>query len=191
MLQKGVTDEEVKTILEKKHALFNAMGIMQHHDAITGTAKQAVADTYSQLLTDAVATNNDLLVQMVGERASAAGYGSLDWNACTFTSTTPVDCGLSSSAGQSFMISAYNPSTVNLNYLRFSVPNNGTYKAYALQVDQTWQEVPSDMLCYTATSDEKQASTFDECELFVKASTVAHSTTYVKIETVATNSGKV
>jgi hypothetical protein len=39
MLQAGITDEQIKTILDKKYALFNAMGIMQHHDAITGTAK--------------------------------------------------------------------------------------------------------------------------------------------------------
>ena len=47
------------------------------------------------------------------------------------------------------------------------------------------------MLCYTATTDKKQASTFDECELFVKAQTAAHSTTYIKVEAVASKSGKV
>lgn len=34
-------------------AMREAMGVMQHHDAITGTEKQHVADDYARILTDA------------------------------------------------------------------------------------------------------------------------------------------
>lgn len=36
-----------------------AMGIMQHHDAVTGTEKQHVADDYARILYDAIQDCDD------------------------------------------------------------------------------------------------------------------------------------
>ena len=95
MLEQDVSDETVKSILDNKHAMFDAMGIMQHHDAITGTAKQAVADSYADMLSSAMSSNNDLYSALVGEKATQAGLdSSLTWTACQISTTTPVDCGI-------------------------------------------------------------------------------------------------
>jgi hypothetical protein len=37
--------------------MLDAMGINQHHDAVTGTAKQFVADDYNRRLHKSISTN--------------------------------------------------------------------------------------------------------------------------------------
>ena len=114
LLEQDVSDETVKSILDNKHAMFDAMGVMQHHDAITGTARQAVADSYMTLLTNARETNDKLYAELVGEKSAKAGLDSnLEWSTCQISSTTPVDCGLETSdEAKSYVITVHNPSTV-------------------------------------------------------------------------------
>ena len=151
LIQQGVKEETVKTIRHNKHAMLNALGIMQHHDAITGTAKQAVADRYAQILDEAVTQNNGLYSNLIGEKAAAAGLSShLDWSACTVTSTTPMDCGLTSSIGQTWMVTAQNPSTVDSNLFGFKAPAEGAYKTSVLK-DGAWVSAPSDLICFEST----------------------------------------
>ena len=57
-------------IIQNKEIMLNAIGIMQHHDAITGTAKQAVANDYHRILTSAMNQNNKLYAELIGEKAS-------------------------------------------------------------------------------------------------------------------------
>uniref|UniRef100_A0A182QYP4 Alpha-mannosidase n=1 Tax=Anopheles farauti TaxID=69004 RepID=A0A182QYP4_9DIPT len=62
--------------------LRDVMGVMQHHDAITGTEKQHVADDYARMLYEGFETcsanTRSVLNQLAGERDSIA----LDWTYC-------------------------------------------------------------------------------------------------------------
>jgi len=40
----------VSQLLGAKASLLDANGINQHHDAVTGTARQAVADDYARMI---------------------------------------------------------------------------------------------------------------------------------------------
>lgn len=80
------------------------------------------------------------------------------------------------------MISVHNPSTVKQELLRFTVPANLSYKAYKINSDSAWEEVPSDLLCYTATKDNRQADQYAACELFIKSEVKAHDLAYIKVE---------
>nr|XP_049466711.1 lysosomal alpha-mannosidase-like [Anopheles coluzzii] len=63
-------------------ALREVMGVMQHHDAITGTEKQHVADDYARMLYEAFeacsANTRSALNQLTGERDSF----KFDWGYC-------------------------------------------------------------------------------------------------------------
>mmetsp|Transcript_14436 Transcript_14436/g.19574 ORF Transcript_14436/g.19574 Transcript_14436/m.19574 type:complete len:110 (-) Transcript_14436:1488-1817(-) len=108
-------------------------------------------------MTDATTKNNSFYAKMMSERAAMAGLSKdLQWTACHLTSTSPVDCSYtagSMNAGDTYMISAHNPATIKQELLRFEVSASMTYKVYGVGADQTWVEVPSDKLCYTATKD--------------------------------------
>ena len=70
VITQSTDDASIDSILKAKHGMFDALGIMQHHDAITGTEKQAVADNYSKHIQDAMESSNNLLAEFVGERAN-------------------------------------------------------------------------------------------------------------------------
>lgn len=55
-----------KNLESSLNDLREVMGIMQHHDAITGTEKQAVANDYARMLTKAIEKAEEPIGVIVG-----------------------------------------------------------------------------------------------------------------------------
>jgi len=67
MLDQSLTKEEEQAILNVNYDMLDKIGIVQHHDAVTGTGKQAVADDYSFKLYTGMVENNKEYSKMIAE----------------------------------------------------------------------------------------------------------------------------
>ena len=116
VLDETVEDAEVEAYMDSQYRMLDALGIMQHHDAITGTAKQAVADYYNYLMETAMDYSNYYYSHIVGKIATGLGVSSdleRDWTNCSISQIESADCGITDSKGQTWGLVVQNPATVD------------------------------------------------------------------------------
>ena len=66
-------------MLEAKAHLLDTVGVVQHHDGITGTGKQHVADDYVSRIYKSIESSNPVYADIVSQVAESAGIKSEDW----------------------------------------------------------------------------------------------------------------
>ncbi|XP_032528142.2 lysosomal alpha-mannosidase-like isoform X2 [Danaus plexippus] len=116
-------EEHNKFVIDE---LKSAMGVMQHHDAITGTEKQHVAHDYERLLDNAV--EDALLVARQGiSKLSKSEKYQFNYERCRLNESS---CATSEDS-QQFVVTVYNPLGWNtLEPIRIPVLD-GEYEVYA------------------------------------------------------------
>ena len=101
------------------------MGIYQHHDAVTGTAKQYVADDYTLRHVKAINANFDQYEKMINYLSRKnAGISSPYWGHCVVNNGTYLDCPVSYHTNQTFIVAIQNPSMQAVFYQRIKLPNS-------------------------------------------------------------------
>lgn len=132
------------------------MGVMQHHDAITGTEKQHVSDDYNRLhyaAIDACADNVKFALTQLASHNSghktvhhhrASQRNTIDFEMCLNLNIS--QCDVSEKASQ-FVVTVYNPLARSISkYARIPVANG----AYSIR-DHLGNSVPSQLVPISAS----------------------------------------
>ena len=108
VLKQLTTNDPSKLTKEDRVALFEltaAVGLVNHHDAITGTAKQHVTDDYMKILDRAYTTAEKVVLKKLG---NVAVQEDVSIGACRATNASTCEISQSANKGDSIVVVAYN-----------------------------------------------------------------------------------
>ena len=186
VIDQTTDDSEIQDIMNAKDAMFDAMGIYQHHDAITGTAKQAVSNNYAKRVGTAMDTSNTQYKKIVSDYAANGGIVSDQWEMCSVVNGTYHDCPTHEWEEGEYAVTAHNPSAVESTMARIKVPPaNYNVQTYQHQ-SGAWEDAKHSLLCYKFTENNWRASHYTDCELFIDAQTNPHHFSDIKISKLST-----
>jgi hypothetical protein len=120
MLSEHSDEESKQAVLDATFSMMDAVGILQHHDAITGTAKQAVADNYDLIMAEANAINDVQYNMVIGEIVEGEMQLSGSWVQCERTNDTYEACPIAS-ADEDLYVAVHNPSSIALKSVAIEV----------------------------------------------------------------------
>ncbi|KAK7113102.1 lysosomal alpha-mannosidase-like [Littorina saxatilis] len=125
--------------------LAEAMGVAQHHDAVSGTERQAVANDYAERLANGITEAQKVYNDAVKKLAARNGNAVLEHKFCTLLNISV--CPITEHENQ-FMVTVYNPiARPGLEYVHLPVSHDQTVSFKVWGPDG--QEVTSELIPIT------------------------------------------
>ncbi|CAL1684554.1 unnamed protein product [Lasius platythorax] len=133
-----VTLMNLKNHTEHLDHFREAMGVMQHHDAVTGTEKQLVANDYARLLYKSMSHAGEMISEAVGKWSGLANEPSVKVFTCLELNIS--SCAFSEQ-NDMFIVVVYNPLSRPVStYVRLPVKEN-SYSVLSLNDDGLFQDM--------------------------------------------------
>ncbi|XP_017786052.1 PREDICTED: lysosomal alpha-mannosidase isoform X1 [Nicrophorus vespilloides] len=121
------------------NALREAMGVMQHHDAITGTEKEHVAHDYSRILDRGIEKCGIVVEEALNRLITNRKESELKFDSCPLLNVSQCD---STENHKTFVVTIYNPLSRNVTkYVRLPVKGSA-YKVQNSEEELKVQLVP-------------------------------------------------
>lgn len=115
VIQPNTTNEEIAQIKDLTHGYLDVMGLFQHHDAVSGTEAQHVANDYSYRMMRAMTNSNALYTRLLEEemlqQTGVKANSGLSW-CLGAQNDTILDCPITDGTNKDvpeFIVVAHNP----------------------------------------------------------------------------------
>ncbi len=180
VIDQTATDTEVQNIMNAYEQMTDAMGVYQHHDGVSGTAKQYVADDYNFKLFTAMQANNLVQTHIVDEHLEKVfGYHAGEWTWCARTNGTYLDCPVAGNEQKNLVVAAHNPSLETVPYLKVKV-SHGNYKVSKLvEGSSKMQPLNAAVICFKRQVES--GDIVNDCEMHIDASLSADSLSFISL----------
>jgi hypothetical protein len=116
MIDQLMTEDELKVLLDANFYELDQVGIMQHHDAVTGTCNNATCNDYRWRIFNAISENNQVYTDRIRDKIEGMTTHRLteDLSQCVKSNTTYKDCPTANlQIGDKMAVVAHNPSSLS------------------------------------------------------------------------------
>jgi len=155
-LDQNADPDTLEAALTGSKKLLDAMGIFQHHDAVSGTARQDVADDYVYRLGEALEANMGTYGKIIDDMVSKLTQRTSDntWEMCTRSNGTWVDCPVKDimEGTRQMYVMLHNPSILEVTQASIKVPSGNFQMEFWSQRDFLFMPLAEyDVHCYNDT----------------------------------------